>query len=332
MGLHLSTLADWMELQALVAKTRMATGSDILAIAQVAEEDHEGEGVEDTTPIEARVDDIFRELERRAEAAKGLYPFKISTKGTALSLRAKKPNTGQYAYLFCLLVSEHRRREFISERVFDSLRSEVESLFQICSSVAAAGLFSGNSIAFGFPRPKAKGFLTALTQTYEHFFCEGVTERAVRPGVSSYTKDGGIDIVAWRDFPDGLPGKLYLVGQCASGHDYPAKPVRVYLSSFLGDWFTEQPATKPLEALFIPFMLDRDLKVRKTETISAARRGKYLSFTRDHGVVIDRCRLAYLVDTGMSVSRDRTFRIDGAKEILKLRKWVDTALRNLRAA
>ena len=38
----------------------------------------------------------------------------------------------------------------------------------------------------------------------------------VPPGFPSQLKDGGIDVIAWKDFPDKLPGKLYLLGQCAS--------------------------------------------------------------------------------------------------------------------
>jgi len=206
---------------------------------------------------------------------------------------------------------------------FTGVTADIEELFQLCSTVAAAGLLSGMAISFGFPRPDGSGFLMALKRTFEERMREGVTESSARPGVSSHKKDGGIDIVAWRDFPDGMPSKLYLLGQCASGDAYPSKSIKNFLGSFHGDWFTVQPASPPIDALFIPFMLDHDLVVRKSENVDKARAGHYLSMARDLGVIVDRCRIAYLVEDGAAIARNKPDWVEGALELGRVKVWVD---------
>lgn len=36
-------------------------------------------------------------------------------------------------------------------------------------------------------------------------------------------KDEGLDIFVWKEVPDKRPGKLFVLGQCACGNDYPTK-------------------------------------------------------------------------------------------------------------
>ena len=146
------------------------------------------------------------------------------------------------------------------------------------------------------------------------------------------TKDGGIDIVAWRDFPDGLPSKLYLLGQCASGAAYPSKGIKSFLNSFHGDWFTVLPASPPIDALFIPFMLDHDLVPRRNQSLDAARAGHYLSLARDLGVILDRCRIACLVEDGTAIAREKPSLIDRANEFARVRGWVDRVSSAIRGA
>lgn len=324
-----STLADWMELQALSNPRKLSADADLIAIGQAAEDEAPDDAADADAQTEALLDDVFDELERRMGAADGAYPFALSSRGTALEAVATARSDGHYAYLFCLLVSEYRRGQLLPKPVFASHAAAVEDLFQVCSTVAAAGLLGGAAVSFGFPRPDGSGFLAALKQTYEDRFREGRTEHAPRAGVSSHTKDGGIDVIAWRSFPDGLPGKLYLLGQCASGLQYPAKSVGTFLRRFHGDWFVQQPASAPIEALFVPFMLDHDLPVRRNESRADARTGQYLSLARDLGVIVDRCRLAFLVERGMARAAEAPAEVERAGEMGRVRAWVDAVLAGL---
>jgi hypothetical protein len=311
-----------MELHTLSSSRRETNDTELIALGQLTDDDEGDDTIEADARIELLADEVFSELDRRAIAAHLCYPFELSESGTKISLKEGDLSDGAYAYLFCLLVSEYRRQEILARSIFAPVAADVEDLFQVCSTIAAAGMLRGFAVSFGFPRPDGSGFLNALKSTYEERMREGETERAARPGVSSHTKDGGIDVIAWRDFPDGLPSKLYLLGQCASGAVYPSKSVRSFLGSFHGDWFTKPPASPPIEALFIPFMLDHDLVARKSESPAEARAGKYLSLTRDLGVIVDRCRIAHLVEGGIAFARERPECVERVAEITRVREWV----------
>lgn len=318
-----STLADWMELQALSSPRKLSTESDIMAISHVDDDLDTGSGdsIEADEQAEELVDNIFFELDRRCTIVGKSYPFTINPTGTSLAL---KPNLSdaQYTYLFCLLVSEYRRAQLVSKSVFSPLADQVEDLFQICSTIAAAGLLNGCAISFGFPRPDGSGFLDALKRTFEEGMREGEVVLKTRHGVPPKTKDGGIDIIAWRHFPDDLPGKLHLLGQCASGNNYDKKPIRPYINNFFQDWFNCQPASPAIEALFIPFMMEESYTFRKDETRAEGRHGHYMVMARTMGVIVDRLRLAHLVDIGMNIFKDNPTWVQRAKDIHLVRDWV----------
>jgi len=320
------TLADWMELWALTNSRGIATDSDLAGIAHATEDYTPSDIIEADVEREAVFDEVFGEIERRLNAAASAYPFVLDSRGTTLRVSGQEFSDAQIVYTFCLLVSEYRRAQLLPQFVFRAHTAAVEDLFQVCSTVAAAGLVGGAAVSFGFPRPDGSGFLSALERTYVQRMREGETERVARPGVSSQTKDGGIDVIAWRQFPDALPGKLYLLGQCASGAQYPEKGVRSYLDSFHGDWFTCQPGSKAIEAVFVPFVLDHDLAVRRGESRSEARFGRYLSLARRLGVLVDRCRLAYLVELGIAHANTTPGDVDRMDELESVRAWVETVL------
>lgn len=318
-----------MELQAIIGDKKSANDDDLVAINQLNEEGEDDDAIDADTKTEALIDEVFTELERREKSAVDRYPFTVNQKGTTLSFDLSTQSFGKYTYVFCLLISEYRRKTYIPSRIFHPISAEIEELFQVCSTVAAAGLLNGRAISFGFPRPDGSGFLEALRRTYEDLILEGKTEHKTRPGVSSKTKDGGIDIIAWRSFPDNLPGKLYLLGQCASGANYENKSIRSYLGRFHGDWFTMQPASPPLEALFVPFMLDHNMQIHKGQTRNEARHGHYSSLARDFGIIIDRCRLAYLVDKGMEIALQNSTWVERAGDMARIVAWVENVLRLL---
>jgi hypothetical protein len=93
-------------------------------------------------------------------------------------------------------------------------------------------------------------------------------------------QDDTLDLIAWRDFPDGYEGKLFLVGQCASGGDWESKKRELDVEAFFDTWFTERPpSVRGMRiGLFIPH------RVAKT---------KWVPITRRAGMIFDRCRIAY---------------------------------------
>ena len=96
---------------------------------------------------------------------------------------------------------------------------------------------------------------------------EGNARSELRPGTSTAIKDGGIDIIAWTDNNDKMPGKRYLLGQVASGNDWKDKSVISDIKLFINDCFHSPPALNPIPAMFIPFCITPNDKNHVSFTI-----------------------------------------------------------------
>jgi hypothetical protein len=96
------------------------------------------------------------------------------------------------------------------------------------------------------------------------------------------TKDSHLDVVAWRDSPDRLPGKLLLFGACASGSDWHEKVFELNPDSFCQKWMAEQPVSF-VKAFFIPHRIH-------------LKDWKHHSW--DGGIIFDRCRIAFWAMNG----------------------------------
>lgn len=66
--------------------------------------------------------------------------------------------------------------------------------------------------------PERQAFRAALKVIYAKFG-DGQPVHVPRPAARANVKDEGIDVIACRPSPDGLPGTHYLLGQVASGHN-----------------------------------------------------------------------------------------------------------------
>lgn len=103
---------------------------------------------------------------------------------------------------------------------------------------------------------------------------------------SPYAKDGGVDVVAWRPFPDGRSGFPVLLGQCTLERDYTHKARDVDVRVWSG-WLALD--IDPQTALAIP------------EVVAPGEEWNALAATT---VVLDRLRLASLIG-GREEEHDR---------------------------
>ena len=93
-------LADWMEVETLVAPQRSASRTEVLSLLRIG-------AVGDQTDEDRIILDAFGELERRSIAADSSYPFIVD--GSLLTLRSDNWRNDA-AYVFCLLVSYKPRK------------------------------------------------------------------------------------------------------------------------------------------------------------------------------------------------------------------------------
>ena len=335
-------LADYVELRALRTGDRVGIGdiSSALQIiddrgdlAEATESKISNDSTEHDSQIERLLSDLFFELERRQKAAGGHYPFDVIDAGRALMFRQQDQFTyGHVAYLYGLLASEAAFGKILPRDFFTAEdRKVIPDLMQILGTIAAAGFVGGSSMSFGHPRPKLSKFTAALKQLVEQKVREGKLSLHPKPGSARMAKDAGIDIVAWRHFPDGFPGKVLLFGQCATGKsDWERKGIRQYLNAFFNDFFVTRMPSRIIDAIFLPFSLSASRATVEGNSETESLDGVYRHHTDSLGVVVDRCRLAYLVPNGMALHAKGRQSVDAADRFSVVQEWVEECIIYLR--
>lgn len=260
-------LADWLEAFALLSDDLNGSSGDlerVLGRASVLE----SEGAD---ALERKVGDVFLELETRAIAAGPGYPFLVE--GSVL--QALPDWKDRSSYVFCLCLSyfpwqRPPRSPHFPPRLFEALCAE-----------AARQWVGGEGVRFGSPRVPTdlpKSFAKALDAVCQKLIREGGGFKK-QPHRVHGLKDCGLDVVAWRDWPDRLSGKLLLLGACASGKDWQDKTHDLILDDFYSLRMTEPPESPVVRAFFVPHRVPQS---RWKET------------TVEAGVIFDRCRIASL--------------------------------------
>jgi len=256
-----TSLADWMEISAILEPNRQwSDGNTRQALV--------ASGLLESGEEDAVANDALAEIADRESAAAGAYPFTVDT--GIIALREPVDAAGA-AYLFCLLASNAPNPTGAAghERLFE----------QLCVPAAAA-FTGGDSFHFGSPRGhlalEARPFHVALPHLLGLL---GDGEALPPQPEHRNAKDGGLDILAWRGFPDRRAGRLMLWCQCAAGQDWDCKFNEANFHVFADRFLARRPVPDPVRALFVPFRVDQ----RKWSDISR----------RLEGIVFDRCRIAH---------------------------------------
>ncbi len=329
-----STQADWAELQALLSTRGTWTSGDLYGLLDFLEDtaansssidEETGEELDESILESQRdrlVDVVFDELQYRERILGKSYPFSINTDHLRIERVPDVSSVpGRTVYVFCLLVSAIREKKIQSPDLTKIVRCRIPNLFQICACLAAGGYIAGDVASFGFPRLEGTDFLSALRDTYRRFGA-GTVKTAIPSGFPASTKDGGIDVIAWKHHPDRMPGKIYLLGQCASGRNWKGKSVLEYIQQFHG-WFSELPATHYVPSMFIPFTLHRDLTDDPDVSFDETLKNRFLYEERRYGIVFDRCRVAYFADTCLRTDDETTRLVDGRDQFSEVETWVN---------
>ena len=331
-----SRLADWVEVASLIQPRGAGSGdlASLYGTTQDSEHDVEfdevtGEHLE-TEILEQDqamfTDRILTEIEYRTEVLGSDYPFVIETVASGWRvLPADEPQDDQCAvarccYLFCLLASALRDRCIHGSRSAD-LKKLMERLFQDVAVDAAAAIMCGHVVSFGWPRPEGTGFRAALDGACRRLGL-GAPLRHLPAWSSGQEKDAGIDVIAWREFRDRRPGKLVMLGQVATGLDWPEKSVKNDTYRFFA-WFSIRPTEHFIPAIFIPFPQHHECSPRSGVSFDDAAVGQAWLRERNLGLVVDRLRIVEVAAGRLA---------DSGCTLQTLRDWVHGALDLARAA
>lgn len=316
------SLADWLELQALLSAHGEFPVENLVNTYEMALE----EELADSAETDATAEDIMQraasEVLNRSGVLDRGYPFSLTGDGSLIKLDSEWTE-GSVVYLFCLWLSQASTGGLISLRP-NGITTEDRDLFQICATLAAGGFLEGHARSFGWPRPDGTAFMEALQETYRDMG-EGTPKvgRYLPAGTSSRTKDAGIDVIAWRDVPDRVCGRLYLVGQAASGRDWNKKSVKPLLEAFHNDFFSEWPASPAIPALFCPFCVQEETPVNSAHTVAENTAAFLTKITREFGIVFYRYRMSYFAARGIELAGHEKARIQRVDEFERVRARVE---------
>jgi hypothetical protein len=265
-------VADWIELQAVRSPGKQASMESVVRVIRRggstdAIENARGDAGSELSQRVA--EEAFIEIENRIRACghHEAYPFEVEP-----GLIRLKKGWKSSPYVTLLLLSAtaptagHNGTAVLFERICRY------AALEYCGG-AANGT---DAIRFGSPRraPHAK-FHQAVDN-----LCGKLSEGGGcrQPHLANHTGDDGLDIVAWRPFPDLKEGKLVAFGQCAAGAvGWEAKLSELDGEKFTQKWFRQMLVTKPIRLFFLPRRISRE---------------RWENAGIDGGILFDRCRIA----------------------------------------
>jgi hypothetical protein len=254
-------LTDWLEMQAINAADGDASAGDL-------ERDLKRLNCEGTQ-AEGLIGSVFLEVERREKASGAdAYPFEREPS----SIKLKKTASDYPAYIFCLALSYCRWKPRKGARENPWL------LFEQLAAFSAKAYLGGEVEVFGTStRDNTRGkkrFIESVNRLAKKLG-EG---QGFKPQKTFSTKDGKLDVVAWKPFPDGLASQVILFGQCAGGSNWTHKLTELDPDAFWDQWMSRGKVSQPLRTLFMPHRVH---DVQEWEKHGRSAR-----------LLFDRCRIA----------------------------------------
>jgi len=303
----LVTLADWVEVKALLNSDGSASLEDLVrALCR----DY---SLSDTY-ARTLAGDAFKELVDRSDSCVPLahtgrpweYPFTLNASCNLLCVRGKVTARAQAGMLYKFLLVASRA-DMDSRRKLNGI--DPTTVFeQLCSEILlnfwGGEMDCSGSLIFGTARDKANGTAT-FKANIEHLCTtlregRGMKHDANPPGAG----DGKLDIVVWRVFSDGRAGGLVGFGQCKTGIHWDTHLTKLDPRRFCEKYLQEPLIIDPIRIYMVPHRVD----------------SRYWNDTsRDGGLLMDRCRL---VQYGHTVSKT----VFG-----NCREWLIAALERQRA-
>ena len=247
--------ADYLELTAFFSSGHQALSQSITdALELAAEEDYETIEEELQAREEAASSAIAR-IGQRRRVLGDAYPFDVDDAGDVVTFECGDLSFGQAAYLISLVLSHLSSvSDVLTGTPVHPTADEIRDLrnyFQYLSTAGLAAEIGGPAWSFGHPRPDGTGFIHKLTEIWTALR-DGSVNRD--PSAPAQPKDDQVDVFAWREHRDGLPGFLLAAAQVATGANWRAKSVKTQVAGvFAGRWFNPQPVTMLVPYHIVPF-------------------------------------------------------------------------------
>lgn len=257
---------------------------------------------EEEVLVGQRLHDAYTEIEQRLISCGNTlgYPFEIETPENSLRMDFSESCNRHVVYQYLLLIT---RLGMGGNYRFSNI-SGTDLFEELCAQIAKSYL-GNRAESFVFGTGSGGSFRDKITDLTRR-----VGEGAgAKDNISSTTKDGKLDVVAWKPFSDQNSGKLILFAQCKTGTGYRHSVTQLQPDGFCQKYIRQQPAVLPVRAFFVSEALPR------TGTTSQV---EWDDLATDAGLLFDRCRIIDYCDSleDATVERIRTWTGAAAEEFL----------------
>jgi len=281
-------LADWLELQVLDSAASEVSVASLKTALNAGPWNPPGDRSSlDDTDIEAIVSDAVQEIAARSSNYEGHgYPFQLTQGNRVIQRTGRSPSI--YEALLAISYinpAPERGSNESGGAVFEALAWLGLSRWLGKPDHAKEGEMS---FVHHLGQPSLSGLSHAFhtkIETLARLMRDGKGYRIPHHGRAQRQGDGGVDLLAWRGFPDDQGSQLLIFARYAAGMNFadPGKYAEVDPRRWVRTHFP--PGTLLSErswarCYFIPRMVPPDLN----EQIKLGA-----------GVLIDRCRLAFLL-------------------------------------
>ena len=247
--------ADYLELKAIFSEERQSFSQDIVDTLDLAADRQFSDVDAEVRNREEIADGAVARMASRRRVLAATYPFELDDGGNMISFITEDPDLGQAAYLLSLLLSNLSAiSPLLGGSKIHPSGDEVRALrqwFQYFATAALAAEIGGQAWSFGFPRPDRSGFIRKLSEIWAVLKDGSV---GTDPSAPAAPKDDQVDVFAWREPEDGLPGFLLAAAQVATGKDWKNKSIKSQVDHvFPSRWFKRPPVTRMIPYHVIPF-------------------------------------------------------------------------------
>lgn len=315
-GSKIDLIVDWLELEAFLSQFGVANLDDVISSQEIQTDEAEVDiGEKDRADEELRAE-IEEEVRFRSVALGKAYPFSLSDDGEQLCLTVDEqlydPSS---TYLVCLILSHVTQSPILAVAPYpDLVRDARKRLFQIIATLAAAGHAQGGAVSLGWPRQKKESIIAVVARAV------GLSGAGQARAVPHHlepkgAKDGGLDVLAWKQAPDGPPPELFYFVQAASGNKWKDKSAKGEYEQFLHCYFAARPECGYAFLTICPFRVsDNDKAYQQL----------------NHGTVSDRTRAPIMAMAALQAAQGGTV-IDEAENFPLLGKWLQRYRRENRS-
>ena len=309
-------LLDWLELAAFFSSSKLVQLDVVISTLIMQNEELNDQIDAKDTFSDDIVLKIEEEFDFRQNDIGDHYPFSLSEDAAELRFFGEMEDANSAFYLVCLLASHRRKSPYLSfsasEEDVKAIVNRLEnSVFQIVSTIAMAGLADGPAVSIGWPRRSDERILAALTRAAANN--AGIVAR-VRPNPvvdNPNDKDGGMDVIAWRSCARPPPANFYF-GQVASGRNWTEKAANSKVRSFKEKYIDSGPLGNEDFATLIPYRISDDVYRREYP---------------DHLAILDRTSLPKWAEAGLRLANSGVA-VDEVDSLETVFDWI----RDFRAA